>query len=246
MGPREFYPTIASTQDRALELARAGAASGTRVVAERQTRGRGRSDHAWASPDGGLYLSILLRAPPESVTWLPIALGAQLAESLGREYGLPLAAKWPNDVLLVSKSGGARKLAGILVDRVDDPSRTPVEVVGIGVNVTTDRSGLPEALRARVATLAETAGPPPTRDAVERIVVASAVATADGLRDPERARSIQALCRARLFGIGRAASVDGRPAGTILGLGPSGELLLQQGAERVAIRTGEVRVDGVA
>lgn len=52
MGPREFYEVVDSTQDRAIELARSGAAEGTLVVARTQRLGRGRLDHGWWSPAG--------------------------------------------------------------------------------------------------------------------------------------------------------------------------------------------------
>ena len=60
---REYYDELPSTQQRAIVLARAGAPEGTHVVAGRQRRGRGRLDHTWSSPDGGLYLSTIVRAP---------------------------------------------------------------------------------------------------------------------------------------------------------------------------------------
>lgn len=246
MGPREFYEEIASTQDRALELARAGAADGTLVVARRQRLGRGRLDHAWASPSGGLYLSVVVRTDPGHVGWLPLALGARLAIELERLTGLPLRVKWPNDVLRLGGGAPARKLAGVLVDRVADASGRPVEVAGIGINVATDLGDLPPDLRARSATLAEASGGPPSVASVEAVAAASALAAAAGLRDDAGLTTTRALCERTLYGVGRSASVDGLPAGTIEGLGPDGELLLRHGSNRVAIRTGDVRVEGVA
>lgn len=244
MGPREFYEEIDSTQDRALALARSGAPVGTRVVAQRQRRGRGRLDHAWASPAGGLYVSVVVRTAVERVSWFPIALGARLASELEALAPLALAVKWPNDLLVLSGDRPARKLAGVLVDRVEDASGDPVEVAGIGINVTTDLAALPAELRARSATLAEGTGGPPSLAAVEEAAVRSALATASELGG--RFSEIRALCERRLFGVGRRASVDGVPAGTIEGLGADGELLLRHGSDVVAIRTGDVRVDGVA
>ncbi|MGA8303124.1 MAG: biotin--[acetyl-CoA-carboxylase] ligase [Thermoplasmata archaeon] len=246
MGPREFHSEISSTQDRAIECARSGAPDGTRVVALRQTHGRGRLDHEWASPPGGLYLSILLRTPAEHVTLLPLALGAELAHELHGQWGVPFAVRWPNDVLVTLPPSPARKVAGILVDRVESPGSGSVAVAGIGVNVTTDRTEFSPELRDRAVSLAEVATPPPTVDAVETIVVRSALRAAIGLRGPGGVEATRRLCRRWLYGVGRRASVDGRPAGTIAGLGDDGELLLDQGSERVAIRAGEVRVDEVA
>ena len=57
-----YYPTIGSTNDRALELAGTGEPEGALVLAEEQTRGRGRRDRTWDSPPGlGIYASLILR-----------------------------------------------------------------------------------------------------------------------------------------------------------------------------------------
>lgn len=246
MGPREFHPEISSTQDRAVELGRSGAPEGTRVVALRQTRGRGRLNHVWASPEGGLYVSIVLKVSPEHVTWLPLALGARLAEEFHEQYRAPFSVKWPNDLLVATPSAPARKVAGILVDRVEGPPEVAVEVAGIGVNVTNGPAELPAGVRDRAVSLAELVRPPPTVDAVEAVVVRSAMQAANGLHGPGEAEATRALCRRSLFGVGRRATVDGRDAGTIVGLGDEGELLLDRGSERVAIRAGDVRVEGAA
>jgi BirA family transcriptional regulator, biotin operon repressor / biotin---[acetyl-CoA-carboxylase] ligase len=246
MGPREFHAEIPSTQDRAIELARGGAPEGTRVVALEQTRGRGRLDHRWSSPTGGLYVSIVLRTPAEHLTWLPLALGARLAHEFRERYSVPFSVKWPNDVLWGVPGGPARKVAGILVDRIADGSCPPVEVAGIGVNVTTAPQRLPDEVRGRAASLAEAVQPAPTLEEVETVVVRSALGASTGLQGREGVEATRKLCRERLFGVGRRAAVDGRDSGTIVGLGPDGELLLEQDSERVAIRAGDVRVEGAA
>ena len=245
-GRREFHEEVASTQDRAIELARAGAEEGTQVVARRQVSGRGRLDHSWASPDGGLYLSIVLRTPAERAAWVPLALGTELARALSREYPVPLGVKWPNDLVVVPRAGSARKLGGVLVDRVATSAGAWAEVAGIGLNVATDLAHLPEEVRPRAASLAEFVHPPPSLDEVERLAVAAASAAASTLRSPDGVAAIRDRCRAVLFGVGRRATVDGATTGTIAGLGDEGELLLDQGPHRLRIRAGDVRVEGVA
>jgi BirA family transcriptional regulator, biotin operon repressor / biotin---[acetyl-CoA-carboxylase] ligase len=243
-GPREFHEEIASTQRRATELAREGAEAGTYVVARVQTAGRGRLDHAWSSPPGGLYLSIVLRAPLDHVTLLPLSIGARLAEGFRGWCGEEFGTKWPNDVLAGTDLLGRRKVAGILMDRVHVGRGGTAEVAGIGVNVTTDPAAFPAELRDRATTLARVAGRSPALEEVEALAVRSAVAASDGLQVPGGPESTRALCHRWLWGLGRRASVDGGPAGTIVGIGEEGELLLDRGGERVAIRAGDVRVEG--
>ncbi|MCS4505822.1 Bifunctional ligase/repressor BirA [wastewater metagenome] len=101
------------------------------VIAERQTAGTGRLGRAWASPPGGVYISVswpyrnLERGP----TGLTLAVGVCVAERL-RALGVGRAAvKWPNDVWV-----DGRKLAGILTELSGDPTGQCRVVVGIGVN----------------------------------------------------------------------------------------------------------------
>jgi BirA family transcriptional regulator, biotin operon repressor / biotin---[acetyl-CoA-carboxylase] ligase len=241
-GPREWYEEIGSTQDRAIELARRGAEEGTRVVAARQTAGRGRLDHRWESPGGGLHLSIVLAAPDPATGLLPLALGGILAQRFGELTARPLALKWPNDVLLVPLGSPVRKLAGILVDRIAVPGRAPVAVAGIGVNVRVDPRSYPPELRSRIVGLAELL-PAAGLDAVEEIVIGSALEVAAELRTSSGPERMLALCRRLLWGVGHRATIDGRPVGTLRGLGPDGELRTELAGREVAIRAGDLRVD---
>ncbi len=128
------FPTLASTADVLAERAMAGEPEGLAVMALRQTAGRGRAGREWASPEGNLYLSLLLRpATPvrEAAQW-SLLVGVALAEAAqAMAPDAALALKWPNDLLL----DGA-KCAGILVETAlaDDASLAWL-AVGIGVNL---------------------------------------------------------------------------------------------------------------
>jgi BirA family biotin operon repressor/biotin-[acetyl-CoA-carboxylase] ligase len=144
--PLEHHETLASTSDRLKELAREGAPAWTVVTADEQTAGRGRQGRAWASPRGGLYLSVLVRPASGWATLLPLAAGVAVAEAL-ETYGLGVRLKWPNDVLL---EGG--KVAGILAEASSTASALDWVVLGIGVNL--DAAALPEGvLRPLAATV---------------------------------------------------------------------------------------------
>lgn len=242
MGPREFYDDLPSTQDRAVELARSGAVEGTRVVARRQTAGRGRLARTWHSPEGGLYCSVVLARPAEHAGLLPLTVGARLAAGLRREFAAPTALKWPNDVLVTDR-GRRRKLAGILSDAVPSSTLGSAVVVGVGVNVALDLNPLPASLRGTVAALGEFCSPPPSLEDVERVVVDAAVGAATWLAEPSRAGEARAFCERWLEGLGKPVSVDGRPAGTVESLGPDGELWVANAHERMAIWAGDVRVE---
>lgn len=110
---------------------------GLTVWAQSQTRGRGRSGRAWASPPGNLYASILVRAPETAGQGPEIGFAAALAVrdtilDLPRHNAPPppVACKWPNDVLVAG-----RKTSGILAEMAADPDGRGWIVVGIGINL---------------------------------------------------------------------------------------------------------------
>ena len=134
-----YYPRIDSTNEQALRLAEAGADEGMVVVADTQTAGRGRRGRRWLDEPGqALLFSVLLRPTCEEsqVAILSLGAAAACAESLASEYSLPIATKWPNDLLITG-----RKVGGILLEQ-----RGGVVVVGVGLNV----NGRPEVLQAQV------------------------------------------------------------------------------------------------
>jgi BirA family transcriptional regulator, biotin operon repressor / biotin---[acetyl-CoA-carboxylase] ligase len=239
---REFHDVIASTQTRALELARAGAPAGTRVVAERQTHGYGRLDHRWESPAGGLYLSLLVPAGPEPPTVLPLAIGAQLGDHLAARWSVRTHLKWPNDLLVADDGGRMRKLSGILVDLVGTPAEGRVAVAGIGVNVRRPSEGFPADLATPAAALEELVRPIPAVREVEEIAVDAALRAAAELVTPAGRDRVLARCRARLYGVGRRATVDGSPSGIIRGLEDDGALRLDRDGAPMTIRAGDLRV----
>jgi len=128
-----------STNEDLVAAARAGAAEGDVLVAERQTRGRGRLNREWLSePAAALTFSLLLRpvaVPAAARGWLPLLAGVAVAAGIRGETGLAVGLKWPNDVL-----GSTGKLAGILAEQVGD-----AVVVGIGINVSRSPQDLPTA-----------------------------------------------------------------------------------------------------
>lgn len=127
------YDVLPSTNDRARELAEAGAPEGTTVMAWQQTAGRGRQGRRWYSPPGaGLYHSIILRPPlpPVEAPLLGLVAAVALAETIREDYHLPADIKWPNDILVLG-----RKIAGILLELEADADRVRFVILGIGVNL---------------------------------------------------------------------------------------------------------------
>ncbi len=239
---RELYEELPSTQDRALALARAGAEEGTRVVARSQSRGRGRSDHRWSSPRGGLYLSVVLRPAGPPLPLFPLAFGAEVAVELARTYGASVRLKWPNDLVAFGPDQRARKLAGILVDAVAGPSGARAVVAGIGVNVRLAEGELADEVRASAVSLEELVGRPVPLDGLETRMVDAAVRARRALAEPRAGSTVVERCRRLLFGVGEPVLVDGRSAGRIVGLADDGALLVGTNGLVHAVVAGDVRV----
>lgn len=238
---RELYEALPSTQDRAIELARDGAEEGSVVVARPPSRGRGRGDRTWASPDGGLYLSVVLR-PPTPLPGLPLALGAELARAISEAYGVRLRLKWPNDLLAIDGAGEALKLAGILVDLVRSSSRGWAAVAGIGVNARRPAAGWPPDASARPVALEELAGAPVDLDRLESVVVRSVREACRALAEAAGERTLLARVRGLLYGAGETVTVDGRTVGRLRGVRDDGSLEVDGPDGVRALLAGDVRV----
>jgi len=156
------FQRIDSTNDHAMEMAVKGAPRGTVVIAEEQTRGKGRLKRPWASPARrGLYFSAVFRDPLPLARAPQTALVAALAlvKLLSRPpYGVEAGIKWPNDVL-----AGGRKMAGILTEMQADQDLVRFLVMGIGVNVNFSADDLAGPMRYPPTSLALELGHPVDR-----------------------------------------------------------------------------------
>jgi BirA family transcriptional regulator, biotin operon repressor / biotin---[acetyl-CoA-carboxylase] ligase len=217
--PRLHLRATTSTNDRARELAQAGAPHGTLVTAAEQSSGRGRQGRTWSAPAGALLMSLVLRDAP---ALLPLAAGVAVAEVAGPDA----LVKWPNDVLVEG-----RKVAGILAEGRPTEGWT---VLGIGLNVALRVEDLPSELHATAGTLGlapRELEPTLARllAGLERVLALDAARLLDEYRarDALRGREV-----AWADGSGRAAGIDG-----------AGRLVVElAGGGRTALGAGEVHL----
>ncbi len=246
MAPREFFEQLASTQARAIELARGGGEAGHRVVARHQTDGLGRDGRSFASPPGGLYLSVLLGPPPRAAELLSLGVGAYLARELRERHGVPVRLKWPNDLVVAEAGGRMRKLGGIVVDRLTDVRGREVVVAGVGINVAPVPGRLAPELAARSVGLDELAGAPVALRELEEEVSEATLRAYRTLDQPCGPASVVTLCRELLHGLGARVAVDGRPSGQLVGLAEDGALRLDDHGLELEVRSGTVSVEEAA
>jgi BirA family biotin operon repressor/biotin-[acetyl-CoA-carboxylase] ligase len=138
---------VPSTQDLLHDLAGDGAPHGSAVAAAEQTAGRGSRGQTWASPRGGLWLSVLCRPSDEAaVAVMSLRVALAVAGTLEAAVpGLRLGIKWPNDLLV-----GGLKVGGILCEARWQGAAPAWVAVGLGLNVT---NPIPAALDAMATSL---------------------------------------------------------------------------------------------
>ena len=217
--PRVHHRTTDSTNQRAKELAAAGAPHGTVVTADEQKAGRGRQGRTWtAAPDDALLASWVLRDLDELI---PFRAAVAVSDSLPVESRI----KWPNDVWV-----NGRKVSGILVEGRPQEGWA---VLGIGVNVTTRE--FPQELQ-QIATSLALAGVPTTRDDV---LGALNAALARWLGAP--ASEVLAAWRERDALLGAEVAWDGG-RGRAAGVTDAGALRVETADGVVELDAGEVHL----
>lgn len=139
------FDSLESTNTKAFQLAQDDQPHGTVVIAEQQTRGKGRRGRTWISPPGkNVALSVILRPdiPPGRAPELTLVAAVALAETIA-ECDVEPRIKWPNDVQISGK-----KVAGILTELSADVERVHFVVLGIGVNLNSAPGDFPEDVAA--------------------------------------------------------------------------------------------------
>ena len=144
------FNSIDSTNTKAKELASLNIDTGTIVISEEQTLGRGRFGRLWSSPKfKGIWMSIILKPSMEPVKASKITLigAAAITEAL-KDFGVNAQIKWPNDIILNKK-----KLGGILTEMSSKLNVTNYIIMGIGINVNVSPEDFPEELQNTATSL---------------------------------------------------------------------------------------------
>jgi BirA family biotin operon repressor/biotin-[acetyl-CoA-carboxylase] ligase len=193
------FERVRSTNDVALDAARAGEVPGLVVWSGVQTGGKGRSARDWVSNEGGLWASVLLDVdPPEPMRGLiPIAVGCACCRALD-DLGADVELRWPNDLMR-----GEAKLGGLLVETRSGEGALDTVVAGMGINVTNEP---PVEGAANLADLHPTPTPADLLDAILERLPSMETAIEEG--DADR------ICRVFMgnaWGMDREMRLDGEP-----------------------------------
>lgn len=231
--PHRHFTLTDSTNQRARELAAAGAPSGTVVTAAEQSAGRGRQGRRWSAPRGSALLySAILRPLGLEHALLPLAVPLAVCEACEEVAAVGCRIKWPNDIWV-----DERKLAGVLIE-----ARPPEwAVIGVGVNVSIELGQFPSDLRWPAISLGAEVDGAPLRDALNRRLADWVEAPPERVR--RRFSERDALIGRSLAWEGGPAAADGSRHGVGDGIDERGNLMVVGAAgERLALGSGEVHL----
>ena len=215
--------------------------SGTVVVADLQTAGRGRHGRSWFSPEGmSLYASILIKKPPANMEFMLFQQIACLAifRSM-KSFGLDRAwIKWPNDVYV-----GKCKIAGVLSECTTSASGIEAIVVGLGVNTNMDNRMLARIDKPATSIFMETQRQV-TRDKFLNCLIGHFNSYCR-LAERSSGDSIYRLWKAASGMINREITLTVGPgkiiSGKVVDLNPDGSILVESGSgERNRFISGDV------
>ena len=215
------YDAVGSTLDVAHALA-PSAASGTLVIADEQTTGRGRHGRRWTSqPGAGVWLTLIERpSDARSLDVLSLRCGLNAAEVLDDLAGVRVRVKWPNDLY-----AGDGKLAGILIETRWRGTAPEWVAIGFGLNVVAPDVATAAGLLSGTTRLA----------ALDRVVPALRLAASSSRHLSEH--ELSRWC-ARDLAVGRTVALPA--AGRVQGISATGELLLAADGRITAHRSGSL------
>ncbi len=129
------FKEVTSTMDIARKLAQKE--KETIVIAETQTKGRGRLGRYWHSAKGGIYFSLILKPKisPLQAHLVNLMAGIAVAKAIRDLFNLKATLKWPNDVLV-----NERKVCGILAEMEAEADIVKFINLGIGINANNEIS----------------------------------------------------------------------------------------------------------
>ncbi|MBI3957650.1 MAG: biotin--[acetyl-CoA-carboxylase] ligase [Chloroflexi bacterium] len=253
-----YHSSVPSTMPLARTLAEGAAnpahISGSVVVADEQTAGRGRLDRRWETPpERALLVSLVVAGAhlPERPAQLPMIAGLAVLDAVTQAVSLrQFRLKWPNDLVALLPDGPV-KVAGLLAESSLDSQGIRYAVLGIGVNVNQQADELPTPRPGGLppASLYTLCG----RDfAREELLIALCRSLSGLLAAPNHptAEEVHARWQAALINLGRDVIVyDGRVEdtqwrGRALGTDEDGALLVEdETGQRVAVTAGDVSVE---
>lgn len=246
MGKEVYYQAeVTSTNTLAKELASEGRLSGTIVVTDFQSQGKGRRGKTWVAPKGqDIFMSLLLRPEiqPAQASMLTLVMGLSVAQAVKDELDVDSQIKWPNDVVVDGK-----KICGILTEMGVNASGVDYVVIGTGINCNA-KNFVAEGL-ADATSLAIETGQEIVRETLIAKVMVRFEENFNIFLKTKDLTNLMLKYNQLLANNGREVLISGTGedwSGVARGINERGELLVEDKSGEVKnIFTGEVSVRGI-
>lgn len=238
------FDSIDSTNTKAKELAEAGHPSGTLVVADQQTLGRGRRGRSWESPAGtGIFMTLMLKPDinPNNASMLTLVAAMATARAITEVTGEAAQIKWPNDIVMNGK-----KVVGILTEMSAQFDYINHIVVGIGINVHNEE--FPEEIAKTASSLLLECGHQIHRASLIEAFLEEFERLYAVYLETEDMSGLQKEYDSLLVNRGRQVRVlDPKEPfeGKAMGITKKGELIVDTWESRKLVSSGEVSVRGI-
>ena len=238
------FDSIDSTNTKAKELAEAGHPSGTLVVADQQTLGRGRRGRSWESPAGtGIFMTLMLKPDinPNNASMLTLVAAMATARAITEVTGEAAQIKWPNDIVMNGK-----KVVGILTEMSAQFDYINHIVVGIGINV--HNKEFPEEIAKTASSLLLECGHRIHRASLIEVFLEEFERLYAVYLETEDMSGLQKEYDSLLVNRGRQVRVlDPKEPfeGKAMGITKKGELIVDTWESRKLVSSGEVSVRGI-
>lgn len=240
-----YFDSIGSTNDYAKKVAAEGGCEGTIVIADEQTSGRGRRGREWVSEKGvGIWMSMILRPDiePNEAAKITQIVAAAMASAIETKTDLATYIKWPNDLILESK-----KVGGILTEMSAELGEINYIVVGMGINVNSERfdDDIKHVATSIKGILGETVS---RTDLIVEFVKNFEYLYKDFVESKNLEKTLR-ICRDQSATIGKEVDIihrDQKRRAKALDINDDGELIVRyENGEEGVVFFGEVSVRGV-
>lgn len=150
-----YYNFVDSTNNVAKDFAKNNVNEGTIIISETQNKGRGRNNHSWISPKGGLWMSIILKPhiSLDKIHYLTLISGISISKTINENFNLKSWIKWPNDIYINDK-----KISGILTESHIKSHVVDYLILGIGINLNNSKFELSPDLQKKSSSIKDELG----------------------------------------------------------------------------------------
>lgn len=239
-----YFDCIDSTNTKAKELAESGHPSGTFVVADQQTAGKGRRGRTWDSlPGTGIYMTLMLKPEinPNNASMLTLVAAMAVANAISTVTGTQALIKWPNDVVINGK-----KICGILTEMSAQFDYINNIVIGVGINVHNEE--FPEEIKDTAGSILLACGKRVHRADLIEAFLEEFERIYGIYLETEDMEGLQTEYDKLLVNMGRQVKVlDPKEPfeGKAMGITKRGELIVDTWESRKLVSSGEVSVRGI-